>query len=685
MKIRKRVLGFTAVMISAILAATVSIPTQKVSASETDASGITFETKPLGSYLSSESKDEILDFEANLPAQFDLRDEQAVTRVKLQNPWGTCWAFGAAAASEISILTELGMTPAEFQEKYGHELNLSEKHLSWFTFHTVDAGPQTGEGFLSFDDSPEGQKKTAYSGGVSAYAESIFSQLCGAVDECESPDRDGSTPFAYCDNNGGRDENADWSLKDSYRYYYSFELENGNILPGPATWGEKGEYIYDPAATDLIKKELMKGHGVEISYYADWSTPEQAEGGIRMQYTNMTNGQCAQYVYEEQPSNHGVCIVGWDDTFSKKNFNPGHQPPADGAWIVKNSWGSGTDAKEGDPDYMNSYGFEDEQGRKTGYFHLSYYDQSISGVDSFDFITERIGSTGTVVGQYDYMPENHNIGHLYYLSDKSIKAANIFEAGTSMDLFAVSVATPFADSRVNFEVYRLNENPKNPEDGVKVDSKTAAFDYAGFHRINLNGRYHFAPGEKYSVIVTQKANTDEGYRYILSANRGLSKELAEKYNKKYYAAAVVNPGESWYKFTEEKEGWKDWSASDSPRTEYIIDNAHEFGEVDNFPIKAYGEPTNGTELSMSVKAGKKSFTAQWDKVQDAEGYDIKWWTKDDRSDLKTKTVKADVTKKKISKLKSKKEYNVEVSAWYTNSSGEKSYMLVSPEHTVRTK
>ena len=74
MKIRKRVLGFTAVTISAILAATVSIPTQKVSASETDASGITIETKPLGSYLSSESKDEILDFEANLPAQFERRD-----------------------------------------------------------------------------------------------------------------------------------------------------------------------------------------------------------------------------------------------------------------------------------------------------------------------------------------------------------------------------------------------------------------------------------------------------------------------------------------------------------------------------------------------------------------------------------------------------------------------------------
>lgn len=39
-------------------------------------------------------------------------------------------------------------------------------------------------------------------------------------------------------------------------------------------------------------------------------------------------------------ANHAVTIVGWDDSYSKENFNAEHQPPADGAWIVKNSWGA---------------------------------------------------------------------------------------------------------------------------------------------------------------------------------------------------------------------------------------------------------------------------------------------------------------------------------------------------------
>ena len=34
----------------------------------------------------------------NLPAQFDQRNLGIVTPVKMQNPWGTCWASGHFAA-----------------------------------------------------------------------------------------------------------------------------------------------------------------------------------------------------------------------------------------------------------------------------------------------------------------------------------------------------------------------------------------------------------------------------------------------------------------------------------------------------------------------------------------------------------------------------------------------------------
>ncbi|MDE6589430.1 MAG: hypothetical protein K2K53_03600, partial [Oscillospiraceae bacterium] len=40
-------------------------------------------------------------------------------------------------------------------------------------------------------------------------------------------------------------------------------------------------------------------------------------------------------------TNHEVEIAGWDDNYPKENFNKEYRPESDGAWLVKNSWGSG--------------------------------------------------------------------------------------------------------------------------------------------------------------------------------------------------------------------------------------------------------------------------------------------------------------------------------------------------------
>lgn len=56
----------------------------------------------------------------------------------------------------------------------------------------------------------------------------------------------------------------------------------------------------------------------------------------------------------DQLNGHAIEIVGWDDNYSMYFFNTNHQPSSDGAWLCKNSWGSG-------------WG-------KDGYFWISYED-----------------------------------------------------------------------------------------------------------------------------------------------------------------------------------------------------------------------------------------------------------------------------------------------------------------------
>lgn len=51
-----------------------------------------------GNYESSYSRSY-----GTLPSSYDSRSKGYITSVKNQDPWGTCWAFGALAAGEASL------------------------------------------------------------------------------------------------------------------------------------------------------------------------------------------------------------------------------------------------------------------------------------------------------------------------------------------------------------------------------------------------------------------------------------------------------------------------------------------------------------------------------------------------------------------------------------------------------
>ena len=103
-------------------------------------------------------------------------------------------------------------------------------------------------------------------------------------------------------------------------------------------------YRNDPLDNDQLKLAIMKYGAVAVSFEA---------------YTASTN----TYISNYNGINHAVVLVGWDDNYSKNNFrskNDGRSPPGDGAFIIKNSWGTG---------------IGDE-----GYQYISYYDVSLGGL-----------------------------------------------------------------------------------------------------------------------------------------------------------------------------------------------------------------------------------------------------------------------------------------------------------------
>ena len=152
----------------------------------------------------------------------------------------------------------------------------------------------------------------------------------------------------------------------------------------------------------------------------------------------------AQYVCDELTSNHAVTLVGWDDSFPAENWPEGRRPPADGAWIAKNSWGR---------DWGND-----------GFFLLSYYDKTICGLHSFDYIVDYQESNqeSLKVLAHDIMPATI-LNETSF--DKPVYGASVFTVDEDCCLQYVSAITGTLKNTLTACIYLLDEDATDPTRG----------------------------------------------------------------------------------------------------------------------------------------------------------------------------------------------------------------------------
>ena len=385
------------------------------------------------------------------------------------------------------------------------------------------------------------------------------------------------------------------------------------------------------AGVNEIKSELYAGRGVAVCIRADQSLQN---GENEERYINSSTW--SHYAFEDKTSNHAVCIVGWDDTYSRDNFT--HKvyvtdgetgvrvedpalselttPGGDGAWIVKNSWGSETDC--GPDDLGNEvdsrgWGVRDEQGRHTGYFYVSYYDKTLGDPESFEFTTDLAGQGRFYTAQHDYLPARY----LYKeTSDKVMSSANVFETGDELvSLKSVSTNTWAPEQHVDFAVYLIGDDARDPTDGTLAWRGSAQYAHAGYHRFDLEAPVDLAKGQRFSIVSTVYTTGSGGGRtYGIAANATYNRYMVDKSNEyaeavgsaermNTYGTAVVGKGQS-YRYADGV--WQDWSgyfdgddwfeklkAGGLVRPEETAedyDNGLAYA-VDNFSIKAYLVPT----------------------------------------------------------------------------------------------
>jgi len=235
---------------------------------------------------------------------------------------------------------------------------------------------------------------------------------------------------------------------------------------------------------ESIKQHLMNTGALICSYYTD------SEKYISGQYYPYASYYCPDFDSSTQATNHEVTIVGWDDNYSKDNFMF-DVPPDDGAWIVKNSWG--------------------EDSHIDGYFYLSYYDSSLSGIASFEIADK---STYNNIYQYDGASPD---SYLYYLSS-AFTAANIFTAESNETISAAAFYTYEASVPYTVSVYADVQDGK-PTSGRLLATTSGTIPYKGYHVVNLNEPVAVSKGTKFSVVVTlDKAGTRMAVQKCSSLN-----------------------------------------------------------------------------------------------------------------------------------------------------------------------
>ena len=356
-------------------------------------------------------------------------------------------------------------------------------------------------------------------------------------------------------------------------------IQNIYVLPARTSYTDN----------DAIKEAILKYGGLYASYYHSAGYLNSKTNAYYDPYTG--NG------------NHAITVVGWDDNYSKNNFYTA--PAGDGAFIVKNSWGS-------------SWG-------DNGYFYISYYDRVLFAVNkdnqAFTYI---LNDTVRYTKNYQY----DVAGMTDYLitGKKTVWYKNIYNATGNEAIAAVST---FFNTTVDYEIsIYVNDVLQITQNGRHEGS--------GYYTIPLKEYVPVAVGDIFKIVV-KLANPQNGYAAV-----PISEQLST--TRCYYAPGVSyfsNDGKKWtdlydysasaysHTYNSQVACLKAFTVADMQNTTVTLNNitpkVQEFSEIIATVTDAKGKMAkigevifsiNGTNYTAGVVDGVAKINVYFDEVGD---------------------------------------------------------------------
>ena len=273
-----------------------------------------------------------------------------------------------------------------------------------------------------------------------------------------------------------------------------------------------------PTDNQDIKEAIMNSGAVTTGMYFDPTNT-----------TNYNQNTYGYYYSGTTSSSHAVTIVGWYDSFSKNNFATA--PPGDGAFIIKNSWGT-TAADWGNVKNDN------------GYFYVSYYDSNIGYAMNTQFTAE---NPNNYVNIYQYDP----LGWTRQINTNPTNpttgwGANIFTAKSNEVIKAVSFYT--TDLNCNYVINIYTDPSTTPISEVgPVLTQSGTISNAGYHTVPLNSGVQLNAGQTFSVVMEL---TNPTYKYPIAVEMPVS-GYSSQATANELESFVSSDGNTWTDLTTE--------------------------------------------------------------------------------------------------------------------------------------
>ena len=391
---------------------------------------------------------------------YSIADEKKVN-VRNQKNTSSCWIIPAITSMEVNM--QLSNQTNDMQQ-------LSTRHCEYSTARN------------SFVDGVNelGYNRRAGEGGRPTFAYSYLINGTGAVLESDMPFEDNSNNITLNE-----------IKKDIYQIATGYQVlpcinktydSAGNVT----YYDEIGRQLSNTevkALRNIIKSHIINYGAISTTTYSDSSRP--------FYFNNPSNVRASVAYYADDENivaNHGVTIIGWDDSYSRDNFNSSHKPQKDGAYIAVDSYG--------------------EDVHNHGMFYISYDDVLVE--------YNMIGITGTSAKDYDTIYQNDFFGATHTIGNKNYDVgylASVFERDKNKNETLEYVGI----SSSNYAKYEIYVNPRGTSLNQNMLTKVGetAELMPGYTRVAINPIK--LEGSHFAIVLKQTSEQGEGFFFTVEA------------------------------------------------------------------------------------------------------------------------------------------------------------------------